>query len=142
MDFKKETLYKTTDGTIKGNFFIKSIRNGNRYEIFQKGSYFNIHIDDSSVIKLTAPRFRIGETVRVKTKREFEKDFTILNDQPWGFRVITCSNFQQDMNEFCGKEYEISHKTSDGTFRLVNGMGFYFDSDMLVKLHNIIYKEV
>jgi len=142
VEYKRETLYKTTNKAIKGNFFINRIVNNNIYEIAQKGSYLSIAIDDPSVFELTAPNFNIGEVVRIKTKEEFAKDFVIIHHESLKFKVVTCSNFQPNMNKFCGKKYKIDCVSENGAFRLVDGGEFYFDPDMFIKLRDVIFKEV
>jgi len=137
MGIAMDVLHTTKDGTHKGMAFQV---NDNRPFLKRKRLDFTFKPDS---LELYSPVYRVGDIVRVKTRKEFEKHFLInpthhlqgefeISDVRYGFSA--------EMNKFCGKTFEITRKQND-LYNLDGETGYSFHSDMLVRPFHL-YQEV
>jgi len=149
MEISPARLYDTKDNGIKGGFQLSFLKEGFFYPSYSD------KIDTSIIIKKSnlmfhSPNFKLGETVRVKTKEEFSRHFKVEEPELIdGYYVKTRCFFSVDMNKFSGRGFKIKSILEEGIFllegcrgHLNEGYRYYpFDADMLIK-EMVIFKEV
>jgi len=137
MRFTRDVLYIAKDDTQKGMAFQV---NDNQPFLKRKRLDFTFKPDS---LKLYSPVYRVGDLVRVKTRKEFEKHFlTDSSTCPEGeFDVCDIRyGFSWSMNKFCGKTFEVTRINGD-LYTLNGENGYSFHSDMLVR-GSSLYEEV
>jgi len=137
MRYTRNVLFITKDNTYRDTPF-----QVNGKGVFSKGEQLDFTVKPHNLEPYSA-NYIVGDLVRVKTRKEFEKHFRVTPStySPNRFKIEKiCFGFTLTMSDFSGRTLGVI-EAEDGRYRLKGGLGFYFHSDMLIRASSL-YKEI